>query len=345
MKTAPANRSFACICLFLALVAFASAGHPEDFSKRLDVIAFGSCNRETHKQPYWNLIAEQEPDLWVWLGDNIYADTEDMAEMDRKYTIQLNNLNYLRFFKTHPVVGIWDDHDYGANDSDKTYPMRAESQEEFLDFIGEPRTSERRQTPGVYTSYTFGEGKQQVKLILLDTRYFADVKGEGEDILGEDQWAWLENELETSEARVNIIGSSIQVIPMDHRWEHWNRYPASREHLFSLIKEHKVPGVVIISGDRHLHELSMLHDETTRYPIYELTSSSLTSSVYRDREEPNRYRLGDLFPKNGFGLLHIGWDAHIPNIRMEIMDMDGIVQISNTVPLAFLEPHKDLDAE
>ena len=92
------------------------------------------------------------------------------------------------------IVGIWDDHDYGINDGNKHFEYKDEFKELFLDFLNEPKESQRRKQPGIYTSYKFGPPNRQVKLILLDVRYFADRRTDihGET-LGEQQWKWLES--------------------------------------------------------------------------------------------------------------------------------------------------------
>jgi hypothetical protein len=95
-------------------------------------IAFGSCNREWRPQPLWDPILATQPDLWIWLGDNIYADTQGMEAMRQKYAIQLANAGYQRLRAGVPIIGTWDDHDYGANNSGKEYPHKAESQQSYL---------------------------------------------------------------------------------------------------------------------------------------------------------------------------------------------------------------------
>ena len=42
------------------------------------------------------------------------------------------------------MIGVWDDHDYGTNDGDKTFKRKFVTRDIFLDFIGEPKDSERR---------------------------------------------------------------------------------------------------------------------------------------------------------------------------------------------------------
>jgi alkaline phosphatase D len=144
----------------------------------------GSCNKQNKDQPLWDEMIRHEPQFFMWMGDNIYGDTEDMDILRQKYQTQLNQPGYKALLSTTPVIGTWDDHDYGANNSGSNYPMREESQEEFLNFIGEPAHSERWSQEGVYTSYEFGPENQKVKVILLDTRYHWDVDDKkGSDIL------------------------------------------------------------------------------------------------------------------------------------------------------------------
>lgn len=212
-------------------------------------IAFGSCSKTTLPQPLWKLIINSKPDVWIWLGDIIYADTEDMQAMKEMYELQLKQEDYTELRKNVPIIGVWDDHDYGMNDGHKDYRKRRESQQLLLDFLGEPADSLRRKQEGVYWSYSYGEGDRQVKVILLDTRYHSDPPGEQSDLLGEAQWRWLENELRTSKAQVNILASSIQVISEEHKYEKWANYPASHRRLFSLLAETKPKGLVILSGD------------------------------------------------------------------------------------------------
>ncbi len=314
----------------------------------LERIAFGSCNREDLPQPLWAHVLAHDPDLWMWLGDNIYADTEDMDEMAAKYAAQRANEGYRQLVRTTPVVGTWDDHDYGLNDAGKEYAKRDSSQQLFLDFLGVPEDDPRREREGVYAAHTYGPEGRRVKVILLDTRYHRDSlatdpdpnrryrpRPDG-DVLGEAQWAWLERELRTSDAQVHLIGSSVQVIPEEHGWEKWANLPAARERLFRLLRETQVPGVVLLSGDRHLAELSR-RDDVLDYPLYDLTSSGLTHS-YEDADEPNRYRVGPLYGGLNYGLIEIDWDAEPATITLQVRGEGGEVVIEETVALNDLQP-------
>src|SRR5687768_16983467 len=111
------------LSLLVALAGQAAVGQ----NKKELIFAFGSCNRQNLPQPLWDVIARDEPDLWIWLGDNIYGDTNDMVVLKAKYDQQLQQEGYRRFTAQVPVIGTWDDHDYGRNDANKSYPYKKAS--------------------------------------------------------------------------------------------------------------------------------------------------------------------------------------------------------------------------
>lgn len=275
-------------------------------------IAFGSCNRQNLPQPLWDVIAHDQPDLWIWLGDNIYGDSNDMAVLRAKYELQLNQEGYQRFTAKVPVIGTWDDHDFGRNDAGKTYPFKKESQQLALDFLKEPANSARRQQEGIYAAYEYQLKKMKVKVILLDDRYHQDslqkdsnkayipnVQG---DILGEAQWQWLENQLSDSQADAHIIGSGIQFIADQHPYEKWANFPAARQRFFDLLVKTQAKGVLLISGDRHIGEISKITVAGLDYPVYDITSSGLTHSSTNNTSERNPYRVGPLVNQKHYGL-------------------------------------------
>lgn len=311
-------------------------------------IAFGSCNDQSADQPLWDPIRAANPDLWLWLGDNVYADTERMAVMDSVYAVQQRVPGYRALRQEARILGTWDDHDYGANDVGRSYPKRDSSQALFLDFMGVPDDDPRRERNGVYSAHTYGPPGQQVKIILLDTRYHRSpitpdpnseqsyYPNEQGDILGEEQWAWLEAELRSSEAQVHLIGTSIQAVSSQHPWEKWANFPKAHQRLYDVIEQSGAPGVVLLSGDRHHAELSR-HDEAVSYPLYDLTSSGLTH-VAPAGPEPNRHRIGELVNVLNFGLVTIDWDADPITLQLQIRDQDGEPRINRTVPLSELSP-------
>jgi alkaline phosphatase D len=137
------------------------------------------------------------------------------------------------------LIGTWDDHDYGENDGDMRYKDKVESQRIFLDFLDEPSNSSRRKQRGVYVSYLYGPVGKQIKVILLDNRfsqYNPKDGSEAPDMLGDDQWEWLERELLTNTAQLTIIGAGLQIVSWGKMvGEGWRMFPESRQRLFNLI--------------------------------------------------------------------------------------------------------------
>lgn len=309
-----------CLVLLILNSSCRQSNNQQNTSENLhqssvDIITFGSCNKHDEPQPLWSPILANKPDLWIWLGDNIYGDTEDMDLMAEKYRLQKQNPQYQKLLADVPVIGTWDDHDYGENNAGKYYPKKEESKALLLDFLNAPTDDPRRNREGVYTAYSYGGGDEEVKVILLDTRYFRDSLKRGEngsipnetgDILGEQQWEWLEEELSQSSANINIIASSIQVIATQHRSEKWANFPEAKKRLFDLIKKTGAQNVIFISGDRHKAEIAEYEYPGIDYPLYEITSSGLTHSG--EVQEPNQFRVGELILTKNFGMMEINWE-------------------------------------
>ncbi len=283
--------------------------------KLVTTIAFGSCSDQKRPQPLWDDILAQKPQAWIWLGDNIYGDSENMDTLKAKYDKQKSNPVYDRLRKSTSVIGVWDDHDYGVNDGGKEYPKRVESQQLMLDFLDVPAASPLRKQEGAYSAHVYGPKGQRVKIILLDGRYFRDpLKKDGKDnvpdptgdILGEAQWQWLENQLAGSDAEVHIIGCGVQFLPVEHPYEKWANFPKSRQRLLDMIAKTKPKGTMLISGDRHIAEVSKVTVPGLGYDLYDVTSSGLTH-VSKPHEEPNKYRVGAMVAKLNYGLITINW--------------------------------------
>lgn len=311
-------------------------------------LAFGSCASEDRTQPFWDPILAHDPDVFLFIGDNIYGDTEDMDVMRAKYAELGAQLGFQRVRAEMPVLATWDDHDYGVNDGGASYPMRDGSKEAFMDFFEVAADAPMRGRDGIYSAQMFGELGQRVQVILLDTRYFRGDLQRGErgyvpsddttqTMLGEAQWAWLEDQLRQP-ADVRVIVSSIQFVPEEHRWEKWANLPHERERMLDLLRATEAKGVFFISGDRHLAEISRLDADTgIGYPLYDITSSGLNRGGGGSAEEPNRHRVGENFRANNYGLISIDWEAADPTITFHVFDDAGQEGLRQQVALSMLQ--------
>jgi len=289
----------------------------------------------------WTEIAAQKPQLCILLGDNIYGDTHDMMWMRTQYDQQKNLPGYQLLMKTCPIIGTWDDHDYGKNDGGKHYVKKKESKDEFMRFLDIPAEDPMRSHEGVYSAYTYGPQGKQVKVILLDLRYFRDTTFRSSipgrkydpnpdgDMMGEAQWMWFENELKNSTADVHIIGSSIQLIANEHYWEKWGNFPKSRQRMLDVLVKYKPRNVLVISGDRHIAEISKLELPGLSGPLYDITSSGLTHTWNTKGEMPiserNSARVGDLIIQKNYGMILIDWSGKNPVVTVEIRGHNNAV--------------------
>ncbi|MFN8300502.1 MAG: alkaline phosphatase D family protein [Chitinophagales bacterium] len=332
----------------LGLLALCLANAQEHHPQVLNTIAFGSCNDQNKPQEIWYKIAAEKPDLFIFLGDNIYADTKDMKVMQAKYDQLASKPGYIELQKHAPVIATWDDHDYGVNDGGRCYKMKEQSKEIFLKFFHEPDSSERRKHKGVYTSYTYGPDGKKLQVIMLDLRSFRtgllrkkldrDCKGpyfkmpaHWRTFLGKEQWAWLEEQLKQP-ADLRLIGSSTQFLVDFNGWEAWVNMPHERERFMRLIEKTKANGVFFISGDLHYAELSKLKRDSC-YTLYDLTSSGLTHGHSCDGG--NKNRIGQPFMKPNYGVIHLDWDKK--KITLEVKDEQGTSQIKHEVPMTELK--------
>ncbi|WP_141734800.1 alkaline phosphatase D family protein [Oligoflexus tunisiensis] len=320
----------------VALDASATRVPPKESPELLQSIAFGSCNKVDLPQPLFRQLALEKPQLWIWTGDVIYGDSRDPAVLSQKYAAQLQQPDYASFLASGvQVIGTWDDHDYGEKNSGREYPTRAASMQLFLDFVNEPKNSPRRQQSGIYTRYRFGPEGKRVKVLLTDNRYNRDSPGAQADILGAEQWQWLEKEMLTQDAELLLLVSGTQVLPADHRYEKWADWPAARQRLIDLLARAPYPNIIIISGDRHLAELSKL-DLPSGKTLWEITSSGLTHSYQEatDAVSPNSLRVGPLLTRLNYGMLQIDWKSSPPAVSLEVRDINRAPILQQKVPLA-----------
>jgi alkaline phosphatase D len=342
--------------LLLFLLTLVAMACQEKKVKPMQVIAFGSCAHQANPQPVLDLAIATKPEVFIYLGDNIYSDTYSMDTLRMNYEILGARPEFQRLKAATKILAVWDDHDYGWNDSGRHYPYKAESKKIFLDFFGDQGDSTIYQHEGIYHTVYLGEAGQRVQIIFPDTRTFRDKllpyngSREGQagydyaldytayttadsTLLGEQQWKWLEEQLQQP-ADLRIIASSTQFSITHNGYEAWANFPHEQQRFIDLIKKTKANGVLFISGDVHYAELSILKQEGV-YPIYDLTSSGITSTW--DFSTPNDNRIGDAVMENNFGLIKIDWNQPDPEIKLQIFDKDNKLRIDQAIHLSELK--------
>lgn len=288
----------------LILFVFINLISSTSYQQQIYKVGFGSCLHQNKPQEIWNAIEKENIQSFFFLGDNVYGDdeTEDLEKLKKAYEIQKTKLpNWLNNIE---IMSIWDDHDFGENDAGKDYKLKEKSKEIFFNFWNS-YGAEFNVENQTYFSKLVEIKSKKILFLGLDTRYYRtelignsgsyikndDVKA---TILGKDQWNWLEDEF-SKEVDFIVLGSSIQVLPLDHGWEKWGNFEYERNRLIKLIENSGI-NCLIISGDRHRAGIYKYEK------IYEITSSSLNLSFSKN-EEIDKYSIEKTYPEENFGIL------------------------------------------
>lgn len=250
-------------------------GRAQDFT-----VGYGSCANFSYDsiQPVWNAVTANMPDLFFNLGDNIYCDSFEPFVLDFEYQRQRGVQTYQHVARNVPQFAIWDDHDFGLNDHDRTNPIKENALEAFKRYWLNPSYG-LTDTPGVFFDYQYGA----VDFIFTDGRYYRD-PNEDEDtpektMLGEDQLAWLKDTLKASNGVFKILacgsGWSKNKGPGG---DAWSSFLHERDALFDFIRDEAIEGVILISGDTHIGEFNCIPwSERGGYDLYDLVSSPISS--------------------------------------------------------------------
>ena len=307
-------------------------------------ISFGSCNNHLEPNYLWDDLVQTEAKAFIWGGDIIYADTDDVSKIEQYYN-ELSSIEaYAELAAKMPISGTWDDHDYGLNDGGSEFSIKAQSKEALFSFLNVPADDPSRNREGVYRKQTLTQGNYTVDILHLDTRYFRSALTEGTGgkryqpnpygqgtILGDAQWQWLEQNITGSNSDLIVINSSIQLLSAEHAFEKWNNMPHERDRLIELIDSSAIP-VVVISGDRHISEFSVLpRSETRSYPLLDFTSSGLTHAYRGFSGEPNPLRVNSVVSEVSFGIL----DIDFRNRRIKGYIVGDQLQVLESVQLEF----------
>ncbi len=323
-------------------------------------IAFGSCGHQDKPQPVLVTVDSLfKPDIFIYLGDNIYGDSHSMAALRKKYARLAAKFEFQNLKKHSKIIATWDDHDYGKNDAGAEYSKKKASKRVFLKFWNEPKGSPRWKHEGIYTSYQFEtKGKKKIQIIVLDNRTFrsklrkANPEKDKRDkndysvnddyhatMLGSQQWRWLEQEL-SKPADIRIICTSTQFCVDYNGYETWANFPLEQSKMIDLIEKTRANGVFFISGDVHYSELNVGKPEGM-YPLYEVTSSGITETW--DHVEPSEFREGQAFQGNNFGGIEfIEGEKGALSIRLSVFDVKGIAKIQKDIFISDLQLPKKL---
>jgi alkaline phosphatase D len=330
-----------------------------DYGKVPQVVAFASCADQNKPQPIWDTIGSHKPDLFIFMGDNVYSSTKETKPPSEQYEKLSNIPEYRRFRETFPIMATWDDHDYGLGDGGADNPEKEIYKKEFLKHFPYVKDSISWNQGGIYhVKYIGGDyidrvGRRKIKrtqpllqIIMLDTRYYRaplkpsatpedmlhrydpwDANDKTKTVLGQEQWLWFEEQLKRP-ADLRFIISAIQLIPNQPTFEKWGNFPYERQRFFDLLKIHKIKNAVILSGDRHKGTIAK-YDMKELGPLYEITSSAINKTRTEDETDPTY--VGKTVLVDNFGLAQINWKKR--RVKFEVRDVAN--NVGNSVEIKF----------
>lgn len=298
---------------------------------------FGSCSHQDKnaKQPIWDLIAQEKPQVFMFIGDNMYLpNSKDDFPRTREAVRELYRDTYdderqkpemQKVLRSTMSYALWDDHDFGPNNADRTWAWPDVALESLMMYF--PNVYGSGEASGCFHRFSWGD----IDVFMLDDRTFRDPNWDTKNPLkktmfGEKQLAWLKQGLAESKAAFKVIAGGNQFLSEQHPHESWGvQHQAERDEFLDWLWDKKVTGVIFISGDRHFAELTKKSDPKKRgADVWDLTSSPLANDVFvRGQEEKNPGRVQHYIGGINVGQLDFDTTAKPAKVTMKILDRNG----------------------
>jgi alkaline phosphatase D len=277
-------------------------------------------------------MARDSASFMLWLGDNWYTREVDIgsawglwyrASRDRSQPVLKNLL------KAMPQFAIWDDHDYGPDNSGTSYGLKEVSREIFKKYWCNPFYGANQK--GTYSQISYSD----MDLFLTDDRWWRSADemedsiggrvNPGKHFFGEEQLAWLEDALLQSQAVFKIIVVGSQVLNPLSKDEGLYKYSYEYRQLLDFLDRAKIKGVLFLTGDRHHSEIIKLA-RPGNYELYDITVSPLTSGValVRGNEINNPARVpGSLVELRNYARISVAGMKNERVLQVQFRGVDG----------------------
>ena len=288
----------------------------------------------------WDTIGAIEPRALLLLGDNVYIDDPETPEMQRfHYYRRQSQPEWGKLAKTVPIYSIWDDHDFTTNDGwggpDIEKPSwKRDVWEIYKENWDNPYYGGGKENPGCWFDFSIGD----VHFIMIDGRYYRESpKDESPSMLGPVQMKWLKKTLTEKPATFTVICTNVPMAPKvkPGSKDTWDGYPEERTEIYQYIADQKIPGVVILSADRHRSDAYKVDTEINgMYPLFEFSSSRLTNQHVHKLIDHSLFGYNE---KQSFGKIDFDLTTKDPTVKYTIINIDGKKIHDLTVKLSQLQ--------
>ncbi len=270
-------------------------------------------------------MAGEKPDLMVWLGDNVYlreVDWNSKTGVYHRYTHTRSLPDMQPLLAATHHYATWDDHDYGPNDSDRSYWLKDVTLQAFKDFWANPNYGAGG-TEGITGTFFW----EDCQFFILDDRWYREVRP-GRDYFGRRQLDWLIESLRFSKATYKFVCTGGQVLSDAALYENYAVFADERRALLDSLDKYDITGVVFLTGDRHHSEITEMTtaDGDT---FVDITSSALTSSTRMRADEPNTMRVpGSMIGVRNYARLEVAGPRDNRTCTVSFRDEKGAVLFS-----------------
>lgn len=282
----------------------------------------GACARVGSNGSVFDAIVREQPLFHLIAGDFHYGDIPD-DERDRYDDViglTLRQPAQAALYRSTPIAYVWDDHDYGVNDSDSFSASRAAAMAAYRANV--PSYELAGALSPVYQRFDVG----RVRFLLTDAR---SGREGGVTLLGADQLAWLLDELVLAaeeQALVVWLNPVPWVADEEEGADHWGGFPEERRIIADTIAEHDIDNLLMISGDAHMVAIDdgtntdFSSDGTSGFPLLHAAALDRPGTV-----KGGPYSVGAIGGSGQYGVVDVRDDGDVIEVDLRAKRYDGTV--------------------
>lgn len=313
-------------------------------------VSFVSCV-DIEPNAIWNEMKMLNVDAVFLMGDTPYIDSSDLNVVRTRHRefLQIPDLAELGAYT--PIIGTWDDHDFGRNNGNGRNMMagKANTRRGFVEYRAHARFGDG--TEGVYHKVDLG----MLEVFLLDPRTFSQTEPSPVDktqptCFGADQWNWLLKSLRESKAPYKVLAmGAIWEDKKNKETDDLFTYWYERDALLDFIKTEQIPGVVLLGGDIHVAR-HLVHPRRVGYDLHDFIISPGHTRVITSLDVYHPSLEWSLVEGWQFLTLTADGTLDSPRLTAEFRQPNGVINrkveipLSEMVPVPVDDPQRDLRA-
>lgn len=317
---------------------------PKGAATDLKFVFLTDMHSPTEDLGAFNAASLENPDFVLISGD---MGREDQNSLDGKRDAykelydpnpySMYQYEFVRkILRQFPVAHAWDDHDFGGNNANKTYPNKQLSYQVLTEYFPTYELAPF----GDWQKFTFG----QAEFFLLDSRSQRDLNHQadgpdksmldGDNLGAAGQLEWLKQGLLNSTATWKFIVTPVPfnlTLAKSARVDSWYGFQYERAQLIKFIRDHKISGVILLSGDAHFGAI----DDGTNSEFPEMLTPSPSLLGCASAKNPGKWSEGAYWSKDrkkpcsGYGLVSVQADP--PQVKLEVKDTQGNTKLKLNV--------------